>query len=202
MGKKDPRIDAYIAKAAPFARPILNRLRKVVHAGCPAVEEGMKWNFPHFMYEGILCSMAAFKQHCSFGFWKGTLMKSLAARGTTHEAMGQLGRIESLGDLPSDEFLIAQVKEAMRLNETGAKAPTKHPSKAKQPLVVPSYLKAALKKNSKAAATFAGFSPSHQREYVEWITEARTDATRQKRLTTAIEWMAEGKSRHWKYARK
>lgn len=202
MGKKDERVDAYIAKAQPFARPILQRLRKVVHAGCPTVEEGMKWSFPHFMYEGILCSMASFKQHCSFGFWKGTLMKSLAARGTTHEAMGQLGRIESLSDLPSDEFLIAQVREAMRLNETGAKAPTKHPSKAKQPLVVPAYLKTALKRNSKAAATFKAFSPSHKREYVEWIAEAKTDATRQKRLNTALEWMAEGKARHWKYARK
>ncbi|MCI0357175.1 MAG: DUF1801 domain-containing protein [Planctomycetaceae bacterium] len=115
MGTKDPRVDAYIAKAAPFARPILERLRKVVHTGCPTVEEDIKWGAPFFMYQGVLCSMAAFKQHCSFGFWKGTLLKSLAARGTAHEAMGQLGRIESLADLPSDEFLAAQVKEAMRL---------------------------------------------------------------------------------------
>jgi uncharacterized protein YdeI (YjbR/CyaY-like superfamily) len=151
---------------------------------------------------GMLCSMAAFKQHCAFGFSKGTLLKALTARGTVHDAAGHLGRIETLSDLPSDEFLIAQVKEAMKLNESGAKAPTKHPSKAKAPLVVPPYFKAAVKKNPKAAATFASFSPSHQREYVEWISEAKTDATRQKRLTTAIAWMAEGKSRNWKYVRK
>jgi Uncharacterized protein conserved in bacteria len=202
MGKKDSRVDAYIARAAPFARPILNRLRKVVHAGCPFVEEDIKWGFPHFLYQGMLCSMAAFKQHCSFGFWKGTLLKSLTARGTAHEAMGQLGRIESPADLPNDEFLVAQVKEAVRLNETGAKAPTKHKSKAKTPLVVPNYFRAALKTSAKAAATFASFSPSHKREYIEWITEARTDATRQKRLATALAWLAEGKSRNWKYLRK
>jgi uncharacterized protein YdeI (YjbR/CyaY-like superfamily) len=202
MGKKDPRVDAYIAKAAPFARPILNQLRKLVHTGCPTVEEDIKWGAPFFMYRGVLCSMAAFKQHCTFGFWKGTLMKGLTSRGTSMDAMGQLGRIESLADLPSDEFLIAQVREAMRLNETRAKAPTKHKPKAKTPLVVPKYFQAALKKNRKAAATFASFTPSHKREYVEWITEAKTDATRQKRLAMAIQWLAEGKSRNWKYARK
>jgi len=202
MGKKDPRVDAYIAKAAPFARPILSQLRKAVHAGCPQVAEAIKWGAPFFMYEGILCSMAAFKQHCAFGFWKGTLLKALTTRGTANEAMGQLGRIESLADLPSEEFLVQQVKEAMRLNAQGAKAPTKHKSKAKTPLVVPPYLKAALKKHAKARATFDGFSPSHKREYIEWITEAKTEATRQKRLDTALAWMAEGKVRNWKYARK
>jgi uncharacterized protein YdeI (YjbR/CyaY-like superfamily) len=202
MGKKDPRVDAYIAKAAPFARPILARLRKAVHAGCPTVEEAIKWGAPFFMYEGILCNMAGFKQHCTFGFWKGSLLKSLIAVGKSKEAMGQLGRIESLADLPSDEFLIKQVHEAMRLNEHGAKAPTKHPSRAKKPLVVPAYVTAALKQNAKARAAFAAFSPSHKREYVEWITEAKTEATRQKRLATALEWMTEGKSRHWKYVEK
>jgi len=202
MGNKDPRVDAYIAKAAPFARPILNQLRKVVHAGCPKVEETIKWGAPFFMYEGILCSMAAFKQHCAFGFWKGTLLKALTARGTANEAMGQLGRIESLADLPIEEFFVQQVKEAMRLNEKGAKAPTKHKSKAKTPLVVPPYFKAALKKNAKARATFDAFRPSHKREYIEWITEAKTEATRQKRLQTMLKWLVEGKSRNWKYARK
>ena len=199
MGKKDPRVDVYIAKSAPFARPILSQLRKVIHAGCPQVEEAIKWGAPFFMYEGILCNMAAFKQHCAFGFWKGTLLEALNTAGKANEAWGQLGRIVRLADLPSQEFLVQQVKEAMRLNERGAKAPTKHKSKAKSPLVVPPYVRAALKKNAKAGATFEGFSPSHKREYIEWITEAKTEATRQKRLDTALAWMAEGKVRNWKY---
>ena len=202
MGTKDPRVDAYIARSADFARPILNHLRKIVHAGCPKVEEAIKWGAPFFMYKGVLCNMAAFKQHCAFGFWKGTLLKALNTAGKANEAWGQLGRIESLADLPSEDFLIRQVKEAMQLNEKGAKAPTKHKPKAKTPLVVPAYVKAALKKNAKAGVTFEGFSPSHKREYIEWITEAKTEATRQKRLDTALAWMAEGKVRNWKYVRK
>jgi uncharacterized protein YdeI (YjbR/CyaY-like superfamily) len=202
MGKKDPRVDAYITKAAPFARPILTRLRKAMHIGCPQVEEAIKWGMPFFMYEGILANMAAFKHHCTFGFWKGTLLKSLHAAGKSQEAMGQLGRIESQADLPSDEFLIKQVQEAMRLNKEAAKAPTKHPSKAKKPLVLPSYVKAALKQNAKARVAYDALSSSHRREYIEWITEAKTEATRQKRLATALAWMSEGKSRHWKYANK
>jgi uncharacterized protein YdeI (YjbR/CyaY-like superfamily) len=202
MGKKDPRVDAYIARAAPFARPILTRLRKVVHAGCPRVEEAIKWGMPYFLYRGMLCNMAAFKHHCTFGFWKGTLLKSLNAAGKSQKAMGQLGRIESQADLPSDELLIKYVQEATRLNEEGAKAPTRHPSQAKKPLVVPTYVKTALKRNSKARTAFEAFSPSHRREYIEWITEAKTEVTRHKRLATALEWLAEGKSRHWKYFKK
>lgn len=199
MGKKDPRVDAYIAKAAPFARPILTRLRKVVHSGCPQVEETIKWGMPFFMYEGILANMAAFKRHCTFGFWKGTLLKSLNAAGKSQEAMGQLGRVKSQADLPSDEFLIKQVQAAMRLNKEGAKAPTKHPSKAQKPLVLPSYVKAALKQNAKARVTYDALSPSHRREYIEWITEAKTEATRTRRLLQTVEWLAEGKPRNWKY---
>jgi uncharacterized protein YdeI (YjbR/CyaY-like superfamily) len=202
MGTKDPRIDAYIARSAEFSRPILHHLRQIVHAGCPDVEETIKWGAPHFMYHGMLCRMAAFKSHCAFGFWKGTLLSALTKRGKSYEAMGQLGRIERLADLPSEKFLIQQVKAAMRLNEQGVKAPTKHKPRAKTPLKVPASLATALKKNAQARATFAGFSSSHKREYVEWITEAKTVATRQKRLDTALAWMAEGKVRNWKYVKK
>jgi uncharacterized protein YdeI (YjbR/CyaY-like superfamily) len=200
MGKKDPRIDAYIAKSAEFARPILSHLRKLVHAGCPDVQETMKWSFPHFEYQGVLCSMAAFKAHATFGFWKSSLMKTLTRDGKPDDAMGQYGRITSLDDLPSDKAIIAQVKEAARLNAEGIKA--EKTKTKKPPLKVPSYFQAALKKDANARATFANLSPSHKREYVEWITEAKTDATRQKRLATTLQWLAAGKSRNWKYERK
>jgi uncharacterized protein YdeI (YjbR/CyaY-like superfamily) len=195
MGKKDPRVDAYIAKSADFAKPILRHLREIVHQGCPEVEETMKWSFPHFMYKGMLCGLAAFKSHCAFGFWKGKLIVP-----EKPEAMGQFGRITSLSDLPKDSVLLGYVREAARLNETGEKVPRK-PQRPKKDLATPSDLAAALKKNVVARATFEGFSPSHKREYVEWITEAKTEEIRKKRLDNAIEWMAEGKPRNWKYMR-
>jgi len=195
MPTLDPRIDAYIAKAAPFARPILEHLRKLVHDGCPDVVETIKWSAPAFDFEGSLANMAAFKAHVAFGFWKGTLVFESAKE---KEAMGQFGRIASLDDLPADRIIVALVKKAAKLNASGAKVPRplKHP---KPPLATPPDLAAALKKNAKARATFEAFSPSHKREYVEWIVDAKTDATRAKRLATTLEWLAEGKSRNWKY---
>ncbi|GMU65067.1 MAG: hypothetical protein AMXMBFR36_13410 [Acidobacteriota bacterium] len=197
MPTRDPRIDAYIAKAAPFARPILEHLRKLVHEGCPEVVETIKWSAPAFDFEGSLANMAAFKAHATFGFWKGSLVFE---SDKEKEAMGQFGRIASLDDLPSDRTVIALVKKAAKLNASGAKVsrPLKHPKPA---LATPPDLAAALKKNAKARATFEGFPPSHKREYVEWIVEAKTDATRAKRLATTLEWLAEGKSRNWKYER-
>jgi uncharacterized protein YdeI (YjbR/CyaY-like superfamily) len=194
MGKRDPRIDGYIAKSPDFARPILKHLRDVVHEGCPGVEETVKWSMPHFDYHGgPLAGMAAFKAHCAFGFWKG----SLIVPGSS-DAMGQFGRITALSDLPSDKVLIGYVRKAARLNEEGVKAPrpVKH---AKKDIPMPPDLAAALKKNAKARKTYEAFRPSHQREYLEWITEAKTEDTRKKRLETAIGWMAEGKPRNWKY---
>ena len=199
MGTRDPRIDAYIAKSADFAQPILEHIRDVVHAACPTVEETMKWSFPHFMYNGMLCSMASFKQHCSFGFWKGAL---IFGSERDREAMGQFGRITKLSDLPSKKELMAYVKKAMALNDEGAKVPkVRKPDLPRRvvPAEPPSDLAAALKKNAKARATFEGFPPSHRREYIEWITEAKRDETRQKRLAQTIEWLAEGKQRNWKY---
>ncbi len=203
MAKTIPQVDAYIAKAAPFAQPILNHLRALVHKACPGAEEKWKWSSPHFDYkEGPLCHMAAFKAHCAFGFWKAALMKDQSALPDANrdEAMGQFGRITSLKDLPSDKVIIALIKEAMQLNEEGKKLTQKKPTeKEKKELETPDYLGAAIKKNRKAAATWDGFSYSHRKEYIEWITEAKTEATREKRVAQAIEWMAEGKQRHWKY---
>lgn len=206
MGKKDKRIDAYIAKAKPFAKPILNHLRELIHEACPDVEETIKWSFASFDYKGPLCSMGSFKQHVAFGFWKtklledpGNILQPMKSEGGT--AMGNLGRITSLSDLPNDKIILSFIRQAVELNEAGVKLPTqrKAPKKAIKP---PANFLTALKKNKKALQTFASFSPSHKREYLEWITEAKTEATREKRLAQAIEWMAEGKPRNWKYMRK
>jgi len=200
MSRKDPRIDTYIAAAGDFARPILKHLRQLVHAGCPEVEETLKWNFPSFGHHGILCGMAAFKQHCTFGFWRSDLVPDRGG-DRSNEAMGQFGRITSLADLPPDKTLIAWVKKAAELNASGTPKPVRERSKPRQPLPTPHDLAAALKTNTKARVTFENFSPSHKREYVEWITEAKKEDTRQRRLQTAIEWLSEGKARNWKYER-
>lgn len=198
MGKKDSRVTEYIDRSADFAKPILSHFRDLVHRACPETEEEMKWSFPHFSYKGILCSMASFKQHCAIGFWKGSL---ILGKEANRDAMGQMGRITSLADLPSDKKLIEYIRKAAELNDTGLKVARPVSKRPQQKLNVPQDLLSALKKNRKAQSSFDAFSPSHKREYVEWITEAKTDATRQKRLATAIEWMAEGKSRNWKYIR-
>lgn len=198
MGKKDPRIDDYIEKSAEFARPILRHIRKVVHAACPDVQETMKWSAPHFDYKGMMCGMASFNEHCSLGFWKGELIFNGKA---TRDAMGHFGRITSLADLPSEKTLAGYIRKAMALNDEGVKAPHMVNRRTRSPLDAPGDLLAALRKNKRAHATFKDFSPSHRREYIEWITEAKTDATREKRLATAMEWIAEGKPRNWKYMR-
>ena len=166
MGKRDPRVDAYIAKATPFAQPILMHLREVIHAASPDIDEDMKWSFPHFTYRGILASMASFKAHCAFGFWNGSLIIDKAGQNT--EAMGQFGRLTSVKDLPSKKVLIGYVKQAMKLNGEGVPSPMRSKPKAKKlPLAIPKDLAAALKANKKALATFEDFPPSAQREYVE-----------------------------------
>jgi|SRR3990172_2362723 len=204
MGKKDKRVDAYIAKSADFAQPVLTHMRRLVHEGCPDVEETVKWGFPHFEYKGILCSMASFKQHCAFGFWKASLMSDrrdlLSRMGKT--AMGNFGQLKSLSDLPPDKILLEYIKEAARLNREEIKLPARSMPAEKKPLKVPGYFKSALGKNKKASKTFDTFSYSNKKDYVEWVTEAKTDETRNKRLATAIQWMSEGKIRNWKFVRK
>jgi uncharacterized protein YdeI (YjbR/CyaY-like superfamily) len=202
MAKKDGRVDAYIERSAEFAQPILKHIRKVVHASLPAVEEDLKWGMPHFMYKGMLCGMAAFKQHCAFGFWRAKelalLHKEFVA---SDEAIYQFGRITKKSELPSDRLITKMVKAAAALNESGKKPPRTTKGKKPVPKLPPAFL-AALKKNKKAHAAFAALSPSHQREYIEWIAEAKREETRDRRITTAIEWIAAGKSRNWKYERK
>lgn len=198
MGRRDPRIDAYIAKAAPFAQPILQRIRDVVHEACPEVEETMKWSMPTFVYAGgILAGMAAFKQHASFGYWKHALVMGEDAQ---RDGMGSYGKMATLKDVPSKRRLVADIRRAMQLNEAGVKTPGPRKTAApKPPPETPPDLLAALAKNRKARTTFEALAPSHRREYVEWITEARRDETRARRLAQTVEWLAEGKRRNWKY---
>jgi len=201
MGTKDPRIDAYIAQAAPFAGPILKHLRTIVHAGCPEVVETMKWSMPHFDYYGVLCGMGAFKTHCTFGFWKGSLIVG-GDPSAEREAMGQFGRITELSDLPSEKVLLGYVRKAAALNKAGVKKPAAAKAKAKPaPLDLPDYFVAALRQHQQARTTFENLSYSCRKEYVEWLTEAKREATREQRLATTLEWLAEGRSRNWKYAR-
>ena len=175
MGKKDPRVDAYIAKAADFAKPILEEIRARVHAACPDVEETVKWGVPAFEYKGPFCGMAAFKQHCGFGFWKSPLVLGESAPGDN--PMGFREKLTSLKDLPSKSEFRANIKKAMDLNDRGIKLP-RAARAPKAEIEVPDYFAAAVKKNKKAQAAFDTFSPSHRREYLEWITEAKTEATR------------------------
>jgi len=190
MPPKDPRVDAYIAKSADFAQPILTRIRKLVHAVCPAAMETIKWSSPFYEHKGILIATPAFKKHCALIFWKGKLFLG--------KERGKFRRLTSLADLPGDKILTGYIRQAAALNEAGVKAP-RPKSKAKKKIAVPDYFLAALKKNKKALAVFENFSPSCKREYVEWLTEAKREETRAQRLKTAMLWLADGKPRNWKY---
>lgn len=195
MPTLDRRVDAYIAKSAAFAQPILAHIRAVIHVACPEAEETLKWSMPHFQYKGMLCGMSGFKAHCALGFWQ----RSILFPGTEKEAMGHFGRITSIEDLPSKKELGAIIKQAMKLNDEGVKSVARAKPAAARELVVPDYLTAALKANKPAKTVFEAGSTSFRREYVDWITDAKTDATRERRMAQAIEWLAEGKARDWKY---
>ena len=196
MPTVDPRVDAYIEKSADFAKPILRHIRRLVHKACPDIQETMKWSFPHFDHKGTVCSMASFKQHCALGFWKQSLMEQ-DAFPAEKTAMGSFGRITSVKDLPPDKVMVALIHQAVELNEKGIKV-AKKPVDKKE-LVVPADLTKALSKNKTAKTAFDKFSYSHKKEYVQWIEEAKTEPTRNKRLATTVEWLSEGKSRNWKY---
>lgn len=193
---RDPRIDAYIERAAPFAQPILSQVRELVHEACPEVEESIKWGMPSFSHAGgILCGMAAFKQHASFGLWKHA---QVVDEGEPRDGMGSYGKMTSLDDLPPRKTLLAHLRKAMKLNEDGVKSPKRKPAPKPAP-VMPEDLAAALAGNKAAQATFDAFPPGCRREYIEWIVEAKRAETRTKRLAQAVAWMAEGKRRNWKY---
>lgn len=198
------QIDDYILKAQPFAQPILHHLRKLIHDACPQVEEKIKWGMPCFDYHGIMCNFASFKQHCTFGFWKAALMKdqSLMENAAKENSMGHLGRITDIKLLPSDRKINAYIKEAMLLNEKGIKVQRIKNNKAIDQESEPEYMLKALRSDKKVLANYESFSPSCKREYIEWVTEAKTELTRTKRLQQAILWIKEGKKRNWKYEKK
>jgi hypothetical protein len=201
MPKRDPRIDAYIAQSADFAKPILQHVRAVVDDACPDATETMKWSRPSWEFAGsLLCSVAAFKEHCSIGFWKAPLL-TLYGKPLGFGASSQLGRITSPKDLPPRAVFVKLVQQAAKLNADGVKESimSAAPRQARAVLQVPPDLKRALAANRKARTTFEAFPPSHKREYIEWITEAKQPATRAKRLETTLAWLAEGKPRNWKY---
>lgn len=211
MGTRDPRIDAYIDRAAPFAKPILTHIRDVVHSACPEAEEAVKWSMPFFVYKGSpLCNMAAFKAHASFGFWLGA---QVMGDDAAEDAMGQFGRLTSVKDFPSKPVLTKHIRKAMALTDAGVKlaragavsgsAPSTKtaPKQAARSvaLAVPTELAQALQRHPEAKATFDAFPPSQRREYAEWIAEAKRAETRERRVQQALEWLAEGKTRNWKY---
>lgn len=208
MGKRDKRFDTYINESAEFAQPILKHIRELVHEACPDIVEEFKWGHPHFTYEGsIICGMASFKQHVGFGFWKASLIMGTDSSKVGPEGMGQFGKLTTVKQLPSKKVLTGYVKAAMKLNEAGIPAAPRRSAIAKKAaakksgtvLKVPADLIAALELNRAALDTFDAFSPSARKEYIEWITEAKQQTTRERRLEQAIEWMADGKQRNWKY---
>jgi uncharacterized protein YdeI (YjbR/CyaY-like superfamily) len=200
VGTRDKRIDAYIAKSQDFAKPILTHIRDAVHEACPDVTETIKWSMPAFDYKGPMCGMAAFKQHATFGFWKSSLVFGTDDKYTSEpDGMSAFGKMTSVSDLPPKRALVGYIKKAAALNDDGVKV--QRVRNARKPLPVPAALATALKKSKKAKTAFDAMPPSHQREYNEWIGDAKTDATRDRRVAQAIEWIANGKSRNWKYQR-
>jgi uncharacterized protein YdeI (YjbR/CyaY-like superfamily) len=200
---KNPAVDAYIAKSADFAKPILVHVRKLMHKGCPRIEESIKWGVPAFERDGIVAMMAAFKKHVAFGFWSERMIREKlgadAARVFPKDAKLGMGgrRYHAKSELPPDAAILRAVKVAVSLNEAGERP--KRARNRRPPPKAPPDLAAALKKNAKARATWDRFTPGQQREYVEWLLEAKQAATRERRLAQAVEWLAEGKQRNWKY---
>lgn len=200
MGKKDPRVDAYIEKAAPFAQPILRAVRKMVHQGCPEAVETIKWSMPHFEHQGPMLGMAAFKAHCAVGFWRGELI--FGKRPGEDGGMGHFGKVTRREDLPESSTFVEFVRKAAALNRAGVKPERPPRTVVRTPLKIPRDLAGAFRRNGKAAAAFEKLSYSHRSEYLEWIGEAKRDETRKRRLATTLQWLEEGKSRNWKYERR
>ena len=196
---RSKQVDDYIAQAAPFARPILRHLRQLIHRGCPEAEESIRWNHASFSYRGkLFAGLGTFKAHATFGFWHRDMEKILAQAGLhTDDAAGLLGRLTSLNDLPNDRTMLRFIKAAVALQDSGK--PARAVRKSKPELPVPPLLADALRQNRRAAAAWEKFPPGAKRDYIEWITEAKRDETREQRLLTTIEWVGEGKRRNWKY---
>ncbi|KAF2080744.1 YdeI/OmpD-associated family protein [Flavobacterium sharifuzzamanii] len=193
-------VTAYIAKMADFAKPILNHLREVIFSACPEAEENIKWGTPHYSYKGDhLVMMGGFKQHCSFSLYKAELMKDAEIQASVKagKKFGYMDKIKDLSELPSKEKLTAYIKEAMVFNENGTAKPKPVKEKSTAEVVAPKEFVDALKKDTKATEIFESKSPSFRKNYIIWIADAKTDETRNKRISQSLEWIAEGKDRFW-----
>ncbi|WP_018341962.1 YdeI/OmpD-associated family protein [Cytophaga aurantiaca] len=200
MVNHNTEVDEYIAKMADFAKPILTHLREIIHSTCPDVEENIKWGIPHYSYKGDhLVMMAGFKQHCSFNLYKAELMKDKAIQESVlaGKKFGFMDKIKDVSELPAKKILVAYIKEAMELNASGTAKPKPVKEKSTVEAVAPKEFTDALKKDKKALAIFESKSPSFRKSYIVWLAEAKTDATRQKRIEQSLEWIAEGKDRFW-----
>ena len=199
--------NTYFLKSQDFAIPILEHLQYLVHKACPEVEEALKWSFPHFLYKGkILCSMASFKEHCAFGFWLAPEMKDpdkifMRDKEGVESAMGHLGKIKSLKDLPSDKILLKYIKEAMLLIDQGVTLSSKTKNKKADEIPLPAEVLNRLKKNKSALTFFDSLSASQKNEYTNWILDAKQESTKERRIVQMIEQLSEGKTRNWKYER-
>lgn len=200
MKNTSSKFDVYIAKAPAYAQPILKKLRALFHQAYPDIHEAIKWGHLTFEHKGIVAGMAAHTQHVRFGFWKAKLVGAAGFATSEDTGYGAM-KLAKVSELPADKVLIAQIKRAVKRNEEGIKLARPKPATPRPDLQAPDYLIAALKKNKAALKTFEGFTYSNRKDYVEWLTEAKQQATREKRLASALEWMAEGKSRNWKYMR-
>ncbi len=203
MGKKSPEVDAYIRSAPEYARPILKKLRQQMHKAAPDIEEAIKWSSPTFVHKGIVTGMSAFKNYVTIGFWKGRLMKDPKEifEGAGRTSITTI-KLSDVSELPPEKVMLSYIREAVKLNADGVKAPAAPREKRTAQVKAPADLLAALKKSKKAAATFEAFPPSHKKEYIAWIVEAKREATRERRIATAVEWMSEGKPKNWKYMKK
>jgi uncharacterized protein YdeI (YjbR/CyaY-like superfamily) len=199
MGKYDPRVDDYIAKSPAYAQPIMKHIRGLIHQAVPNIVEVIKWAHPHFEYKGPAFSIGAFKEHLGLNFWKSKLMDDPEGLFKYDGSAGSMGKIKSLADLPEDDILMAYFMLAADLNEQGVKATTPKTAPEKKQLIIPDDLIAAFKNDTTAMQHFEQFNYSAKKEYVDWLAEAKTTETRQKRLKTIMEWVAEGKTRYWKY---
>ena len=187
----DPRVDAYIEAAQPFARPILTKVRAVVHAAVPDAAETMKWSMPFFTLNGRdVAMMAAFKVHAGVGIFDGSAMGG-------GEAMSNCGKLATVDDLPAD--LPARLQTAAVLAAQGKPMRAAAPRPPKAEIAMPDDLAAALAAYPAAAAQFTAFPPGARREYLEWVTSAKQPTTRAKRIETTVAQAAEGKRLNWKY---
>lgn len=205
MSQSSKQVDQYIKNAPEYAQPILVKIRKAFHKGCPELEETIKWGIPYFVCDGMLGGMAAFKKHVGFGFWRSNELDDPAGlfeTGTGAKQSMCTAKVHNLKELPTQKVLVDYVRRAVKLNRADSSKPKKKSPKKKITTRTPADLAALLKKNKPAKVTFDALAPSHKRDYIQWITEAKRDATRQQRLKTTIEWLAEGKRRNWKYERK